>query len=89
MNSCLTDEFFATYRRLPAEVREQARQAYALFAQDPGHPGLRFKKVHPTRPIYSARVGLDCRVVGVRDGDDIQWFWIGSHSEYDSLLRRM
>lgn len=89
MNSYLTDEFFASYRRLPAEVRNQARQAYALFAHDPSHPGLRFKKVHPARPIYSARVGSDYRAVGVRDGNDIHWFWIGSHSEYDSLLNRL
>jgi len=29
------------------------------------HPSLRFKKVHATLPIYSARVDLDWRAVGV------------------------
>ncbi|WP_425483143.1 hypothetical protein [Chelativorans alearense] len=23
----------------------------------------------------------------MRDGDDFVWFWIGSHAEYDKLLR--
>ena len=89
MNSYLVDEFFTMYRALPVKVREHARQAYALFARDPHHPGLRFKRVQSTRPIYSARVGMDYRVVGIRDGDDIYWFWIGSHAEYNALLNRL
>ena len=89
MNSYLTEEFLALYRLLPESVRRQARQAYGLFQNDPHHPSLRFRKVHPTRPIYSARVGIDYRVVGVRDGEDIHWFWIGSHAGYDHLLSRL
>lgn len=86
MNSFLLPEFLTLHRALPEQVRQQARQAYALFRQDPHHPSLRFRQVHPSRPIFSARVGLHYRVVGVRDGEDIFWFWIGSHSEYDRLL---
>lgn len=86
MNSFLLPEFLVLYRDLPASVRQQARQAYSLFQQDPHHPGLRFRQVHPTRPIFSARVGLHYRAVGIRQGSDISWFWIGSHAEYDRLL---
>ena len=88
MNSFLTEQFLNHYRTLPEHVREQARQAYALFVQDPYHPSLRFRRVHPTRPIFSARVGIDYRVVGLREGNDIFWYWIGSHSEYDQLLKQ-
>ena len=35
----------------------------------------------------SVRVGLGYRALGVRHGDDILWFWIGSHAEYDRLVR--
>jgi len=87
--SHVTPDFRSLYRNLPGSVRRQARQAFGLFARDPHHPGLRFRKVHPTRPIYSARVGIDYRAVGVRDGDEIDWFWIGSHSEYDHLLKHL
>jgi hypothetical protein len=38
-------------------MQKQAREAYQHFQVDPNHPGPRFKKVHPTKPIYSARVG--------------------------------
>ena len=88
MNSFLTDQFLAHYHVLPEQVREQARQAYALFIRDPHHPSLRIRRVHPTRPIFSARVGIDYRVLGIRDGNDIFWYWIGSHSEYDRLLNQ-
>jgi hypothetical protein len=89
MNSHLLPEFVALYRALPGEVRDQARQAYSLFDQNPHHPSLRFRQMHPTRAIFSARVGLNYRAVGVRQGDDIGWFWIGSHAEYDHLLRQL
>jgi hypothetical protein len=48
--------------------------------------GLRFKKVHPTKPIYSARVGKGHRAVGVLDGGEIVWFWIGPHKEYERII---
>ena len=54
--------------------------------ENPSHPALRFKSVHPTEPIFSVRVSLHYRAVGVREGDSMIWFWIGSHDEYDRLL---
>jgi hypothetical protein len=89
MNSFLTEEFLILYRALPDEVRQQARQAYALFEQDPHHPSLRFRRVHPIRPIFSARVSINDRVVGMRDGNHIFWYWIGSHADYDQLLKQL
>ncbi|HEX8675403.1 MAG TPA: hypothetical protein VF710_26140 [Longimicrobium sp.] len=39
-------------------------------------------------PIYSARVGRHYRALGERQVDDtIVWFWIGSHADYDRILR--
>jgi hypothetical protein len=34
-------------------------------------------------------VGLGWRAVGVRDGDTMVWFWIGSHADYDRLLSEL
>jgi len=86
VTSHTTRRFREALAGLPAHVQRQARAAYKLFAQDPAHPSLRFKQVHATRPIYSARVGLGYRALGVRDGEDVIWFWIGSHAEYDRLI---
>jgi hypothetical protein len=77
------------FGRLPERIRTRARAAYRLFRLDPAHPSLRFKQVHPSRPIFSVRVGLACRALGVRDADEIIWFWIGSHADYDQLLREL
>jgi hypothetical protein len=45
--------------------------------------------VSQRRPVYSVRVSIDYRALGVMDGDDIVWFWIGPHHEYDQLLKRI
>ena len=50
---------------------KQAKEAYAQFTKDPYHPGLHFKRVHSTRPIYSARISKDYRAVGVQQNSEI------------------
>ena len=89
MTSKTTARFRTTLAALPAEIRQQARDAYKLFKQNPQHPSLRFRQVHPTEPIFSARVTRGYRAVGLRDGDTVVWFWIGSHAEYERLLSRL
>lgn len=87
MNSHTTEKFRKAFADLPADVQKQARQAYRLFIENPQHPSLRFKPIHPNRPIYSVRVGIDYRAVGIKDDNEIIWYWIGSHAEYDKLIR--
>jgi hypothetical protein len=89
VNSFLTPQFLTLYRALPEAVRQQARQAYVLFQQSPRHPSLRFRQVHPSRPVFSARVGMNYRAVRTRYDNDIFWFWIGSHADYDRLLKQL
>jgi hypothetical protein len=89
MNSRITKRFRELLGALPDHVRQQARESYRLFLQDPSHPGLRFKKVCNDPPIYSARIGIGYRALGVLAGDTIVWFWIGSHAEYDKLLDQL
>ncbi len=86
MRSRTTERFRTCLQRLPRETQRQAREAYQRFIENPSHPSLRFKLVHDVLPIYSVRISLDDRAVGVRDGEEIVWFWIGPHSEYERLL---
>jgi len=86
VKSHTTARFRDALEVLPKEVQEQARKAYELFLRDPHHRSLRFKQVHPTRPIYSVRISVDYRALGVREGETIIWFWIGSHADYDHLV---
>lgn len=86
MKSRLTRRFRRAFAELPDEVKERARDAYRLFRDNPDHPSLRFKRVHPTDPIYSVRIGLGYRAVGAMEGDTIYWYWIGGHADYDRLI---
>ncbi|GEM_PF-131984 len=89
MTSELTDEFLACYRLLPARIRQQARRNYRLWKTNPHQPSLEFKLVGKRMPIFSVRIGIGWRVLGVRNGDNMVWFWIGSHATYDRLLQSM
>ena len=86
MNSATNDRFWRHYSALPADVKEQAREAYAMFASDPYHLSLHFKRVHSTRPVFLVRIGMHYRAVGNLDGSEVTWFWIGSHADYDKLV---
>lgn len=75
--------FWALYQDLPAEIRRLADKNYALLKADSTHPSLHFKSLGP---VWSVRVGRHYRALGQRVPDGIQWFWIGSHAEYDKLI---
>jgi len=79
-----TPRFWESYRRLPNDVRDLADKHFQLLQRDPQHPSLQFKKVGN---VWSARVGLAHRALAVEYGEDFLWVWIGSHEDYDRLLR--
>jgi len=75
--------------KLPPDVQELARNTYRRFRENPYHPSLQLKEVDHRTRMYSARVGLFYRVLGIRtEPDVIVWGWIGTHAEYDKLLKR-
>jgi hypothetical protein len=38
--------------------------------------------------FWSVRIGRRYRAVAVERGEDLVWFWIGSHADYDRLISR-
>ena len=89
MRSRTTRRFRKAFSHLPEPIKDRTREAYRRFSENPDHPGLRFKRVHSTEPIYSVRITRDYRALGIREGDTVIWFWIGSHADYDDLISRM
>ena len=89
MRSRATPRFWAAYRELPPEIQVLARKAYRLFRENPRQPSLQFKKIHDRDSIYAVRVTLGYRALGFLEDDEIAWFWIGSHAEYDRLVTRL
>jgi hypothetical protein len=88
VNSELTGDFVALFRRLPNRIKRQARKNYKIWTSNPQHPGIDFKRVGKKSPIYSVRVGIGWRALGLKQRDTILWFWIGSHAEYDRLVKQ-
>jgi mRNA-degrading endonuclease RelE of RelBE toxin-antitoxin system len=86
IQSRTTREFRKAFASLPHDVRRQAKRAYRLFRTDPRHPSLRFKKVDEEGNVYSVRIGLGYRALGVMEDSIVVWFWIGSHAKCDHLL---
>jgi hypothetical protein len=77
-------KFWAAYEALPSSVRKLSDANYELLKRDPRHPSLQFKKVGR---YWSVRVGLRHRALAVEVDEGYLWFWIGSHAEYDRLIR--
>jgi len=89
MTSVTTERFRKAFAQLPPHVKQSAGKAYRLWKKNPLHPSLHFKQIHKSRPIYSVRIGLAWRSIGVKQSGKMIWFWIGSHSDYDKLIDEM
>ena len=88
MISHTTERFRKLLANLPIDIRNQANESYSKFKNDPYYPGLHFKRVHSKRAIFAIRISKDYRSLGVLQGNEIIWFWIGSHSDYDKILKQ-
>ena len=76
--------FWRSYHELPTDIQRQADACFRVLKNDPRHPSLDFKKVGR---FWSARIGMHHRAVAVERGEDLVWFWIGRHDEYERLIR--
>ena len=89
MTSQTTERFRKAFRKLPFPIQQRAKKAFQLWKQDPWSGSLHFKQIHASQPVYSVRIGTGWRAVGVKQEDQIVWFWIGSHAEYDKLISQL
>lgn len=86
MKSCALPSFWETYRALSEDVKRRARKAYRLWVDNPFHPSLHFKCINREEDVWSVRVTLNCRAIGVLEDDTVSWFWIGLHDEYERFF---
>ena len=83
MNHFASPSFWEKYNKLPHGVQKLADKNFELLKENPNHPSLHFKKI---KNFHSARIGLRYRSLAVKIEEDLLWFWIGTHAEYDSLI---
>ena len=88
LNHFTSPKYWVFYHKLPHRVREVADDHFNLLKNNPKHPSLHFKKI---RDLWSVRAGIHYRALGIEtEGSPkgILWIWIGSHAEYDQLVKR-
>lgn len=88
MKSFAVDSFWDAYNKLPEAIQTISKNKFELWKLNPFHPSLQFKCVNAPNDVWSVRVTLDYRALGVMDNKDIIWYWIGSHAEYEKLLKK-
>jgi hypothetical protein len=81
-----SSKFWQNFNRLPANIQQLTRNSYVLLKQNSAHPSLPFKPVK-NGAFRSVRISLGYRALGVPVDQGVQWFWIGSHADYDKLMR--
>ena len=78
-------DFRPLYDALPAHVQKTADKNFALLKQNPNHPSLHFKRVRDD--LWSVPRRTPLRALAIEGKDGFQWFWIGSHTDYDAIVK--
>jgi len=81
-----TSYFWKCFKNIPEPVQKISKKNFELLKTNPLHPSLHFKKVGN---FWSTRVGMTHRALAVEDGNDFIWVWIGTHDEYERMIKDM
>jgi hypothetical protein len=87
MKSVATRRFWVLFHALPADIQNVAVKNYRLWRRNPNHPSLHFRRLRGSDERFTIRVGDRYRALGRLRSGTITWVWIGTHSEYDKLVR--
>lgn len=87
MKSRATRRFWQAFENLPLHAQTLAEKNYGLWKQNHQHPSLHFKKLKGDENRFSVRISDHYRAIGQTVGDTIEWVWIGTHEDYNKLIR--
>jgi mRNA-degrading endonuclease YafQ of YafQ-DinJ toxin-antitoxin module len=82
-----TRAFWRSFAKLPAQQQRRARNAFAIFKENPFDPRLRSHKIQKLsarygRVIYAAEIEADLQVVFYTESNTVVTVDIGSHDLY-------
>ncbi len=89
MNSHTTESFRKLDDQLPPQIQVSAKNVFEKWQSNPLYPSIRFKQVHANKPIYSVRINRGWRALGIKEGETLIWFWIGSHTDYEKTISKI
>ena len=84
MKHFASPSFWNRYDKLPRNIQQLADKNFGLLKENPHHSSLHLKRV---RKYWSVRIGLKHRALAYEVGENLVWFWIGTHAEYDKLVK--
>lgn len=88
VRSIANQKFWKWYAKMPAQIQQAAKDTFNTWKADPWQSNLQFKKTYAPGDVWSCRIGnTGYRALAIRKSSDTwEWFWIGSHADYDKIL---
>lgn len=71
MKSQSLESFWDSYKRFEQDIKASARKTYRIWLGNPFHPSLHFKCINRGENIWSVRITLAYRALGVLEGDTV------------------
>jgi hypothetical protein len=85
MKSNALPSFWKAYEALDEKIKKRARKTYELFSENLS-PFPSFQMYNAEESIWSVRVTLGYRAIGIMEKDTVTWFWIGDHDSYEKYF---
>jgi len=74
-----TQTFIKLYKKLPGEVKEQAKKALELLRSNPSHPSLGHKKMAGQENIFEIRASRNYRITYQKIDNTAYLRKVGTH----------
>lgn len=88
LRSFTTPKFRKCLSDLPPTVQKKSQETYKKWLIDPA--SVDFRQLKGKKNVWRVSIcGGDWRAVGLVKDDTINWFWIGSHNDYENLIKTL
>lgn len=85
-----TTQFRDLFSKFKKDDQSKARQKFELVMQNPKSSGIHRLLQNPSKrfDVYGVPAGQRMRALGVSFGSCFIWYWIGTHEEYNNMLKK-
>ena len=93
VKSYCTQSFKKLLDKLPSNIQEDAQKAFEAWKEN--HSSIGFKPLAITsNVVWAGQVNTRYRALAKKDTDEngtstYHWFWIGSHEDYNNILKNL
>lgn len=87
MKSIFTERFWVNYEKYFSDFQEIILDKVEEWETEPFRPVLDYIKISPVNDIWSIKIiNRKVRLFGIKDGNTMTWFFIGSHEEFIDFI---